>query len=96
MRTSRERVPRDLARAERSEKSVYCSCAQHRPRAVVHLAACDTQAGDMEVQYSLDGNHYTMLRIAHVSRVKSLQVGVMCASPEGGGFSVTFESLRVR
>ena len=54
------------------------------------------QAGDVDVQYSLDGDHYTMLRIAHVSRAEALQVGVMCASPEGAGFSVMFESLRVR
>ena len=53
------------------------------------------QAGDVDVQYSLDGEHYTMLRIAHLTTVQELQVGIMCASPEGPGFSVTFESLRV-
>lgn len=54
------------------------------------------QAGDLDVQYSLDGADYSMLRIAHLSVAESLQVGVMCASPEGAGFEVSFESLVIR
>lgn len=54
------------------------------------------QAGSVEVQYSLDGADYSMLRVAHLSTAESLQVGVMCASPEGPGFSVSFESLVIR
>lgn len=54
------------------------------------------QAGDLDVQYSLDGTDYSMLRIAHLATAESLQVGVMCASPEGAGFSVSFESLTIR
>jgi regulation of enolase protein 1 (concanavalin A-like superfamily) len=51
------------------------------------------QAGDIEVQYSLDGMHYSMLRVAHLTATETIQVGPMCASPEGEGFSVTFESF---
>jgi regulation of enolase protein 1 (concanavalin A-like superfamily) len=54
------------------------------------------QGGDLEVQYSLDGIHYRLLRIAHFSMADPLQVGIMCASPEGSGFSVAFESFSVR
>lgn len=54
------------------------------------------QAGDVDVQYSLDGERYNMLRIAHLTAAETLHVGMMCASPEGPGFSVRFEAFRVR
>lgn len=47
------------------------------------------------VQYSEDGKEYTMLRMAYLTSVASLSVGVMCASPEGNGFAVTFEGLTI-
>ena len=47
------------------------------------------------VQYSLDGEQYTMLRMAYLTPVASLSVGVMCASPEGNGFSVTFQGWKI-
>jgi hypothetical protein len=45
----------------------------------------------VEVQYSLDGEQYTMLRLAYLTPVETVSVGVMCASPEGNGFPMTFE-----
>ncbi len=54
------------------------------------------KAGDVDIHYSLDGNHYTLLRIAHLSMAKFLHVGVLCATPEGPGFSGVFESFVVR
>jgi hypothetical protein len=54
------------------------------------------QGGDIDVQYSLDGQDYSMLRVAHLTTADPLQVGVMCASPEGDGFSVTFEAFSVQ
>jgi uncharacterized protein len=53
-------------------------------------------AGDIDVQYSLDGQRYGMLRIAHLTSAETVMVGPMCAAPEGPGFAVTFESFRVR
>jgi uncharacterized protein len=50
----------------------------------------------VEVQYSLDGKHYSLLRLAYLTSVKTLNVGVMCASPEGNGFSMMFEELQMR
>lgn len=47
------------------------------------------------VQYSEDGNEYTMLRMAYLSSIEPINVGVMCASPEGNGFSVTFEGFKI-
>lgn len=47
------------------------------------------------VQYSLDGEQYTMLRMAYLTLIKTVSVGVMCASPEGDGFPVTFEKFKI-
>ncbi|HCF26685.1 MAG TPA: DUF1349 domain-containing protein [Cyanobacteria bacterium UBA11049] len=48
------------------------------------------------VQYSLDGRQHTMLRMAYLTSVKSVNVGVMCASPEGNGFAMKFEEFKIR
>ncbi|GAB4205591.1 MAG: DUF1349 domain-containing protein [Coleofasciculaceae cyanobacterium] len=49
----------------------------------------------VEVQYSLEGEQYTMLRLAYLTPVETLNVGVMCASPEGTGFPMTFEGFNI-
>ena len=49
----------------------------------------------IEVHTSLDGNHYTMIRSAYLKRAETVQVGLMCAAPEGAGFPVTFEGFAV-
>jgi len=50
----------------------------------------------IEVHYSLDGDHYSLLRVAHLAAAETVHVGLMCASPEGSGFSTTFEGLTVQ
>ncbi|MBE9200883.1 MULTISPECIES: DUF1349 domain-containing protein [unclassified Nodularia (in: cyanobacteria)] len=50
----------------------------------------------IEVQYSLDGTEYTMLRLAYLTPVETVSVGVMCASPDGKGFSMKFEKFQIR
>jgi uncharacterized protein len=47
------------------------------------------------VEYSEDGQEYTMLRMAYLTAVTPMKVGVMCASPEGNGFSVAFEGFKI-
>lgn len=47
----------------------------------------------IEVYYSLDGKNYTMLRMAYLTFASTLQVGLMCASPQGNGFTVKFEDM---
>lgn len=50
----------------------------------------------IEVEYSLNGTEYTMLRLAYLTPVETLNVGVMCASPEGNGFQMSFENFQIR
>jgi len=53
------------------------------------------QGGTVEVFYSLDGTAYTMIRTAHLTEAETIDVGVMCASPEGAGFTTRFEGFKV-
>jgi uncharacterized protein len=49
----------------------------------------------VEIFYSLNGEGYRLLRMAYLSTADTLQVGVMCAAPQGEGFSVMFENFKV-
>ncbi|NLX09864.1 MAG: DUF1349 domain-containing protein [Chloroflexi bacterium] len=49
----------------------------------------------VEVRYSLDGANYIMLRLAHLTLEDRVMVGPMAASPDGDGFSVRFEGLKI-
>ncbi len=51
---------------------------------------------DVEVRYALDGMHYELLRLAYLTPTPTVQVGVMCASPEGDRPGVTFDRFAVR
>ncbi|BAZ36643.1 hypothetical protein NIES4101_25620 (plasmid) [Calothrix sp. NIES-4101] len=53
------------------------------------------RAETLEVQYSLDGENYQMLRLAYLTHTETIQVGLMCASPQGEGFSVAFEDFKI-
>ena len=50
----------------------------------------------VEVQYALDGKQYTLLRLAYLVPVGTLSAGLMCASPEGDGFTTRFEDLSIQ
>jgi hypothetical protein len=50
----------------------------------------------LEVNYSLDGNTYTMIRQTTLTAVESIQVGLMVAAPIGDGIMATFEGFTVR
>jgi hypothetical protein len=50
--------------------------------------------GSVEVHYSLDGKQYALLRVAYLAP-GPVQVGLMCASPDGPGFTTTFEGFAV-
>ena len=53
-----------------------------------------TRRGEaVEVYYSLDSVSYVMIRVAYLPAAAEAEVGLMCASPEGNGFTVTFEDL---
>jgi regulation of enolase protein 1 (concanavalin A-like superfamily) len=49
----------------------------------------------VEIAYGLDGGPLSMLRLAYFPPVIPAQLGVMCASPQGGGFTVSFDALRI-
>ena len=50
----------------------------------------------VEVHYSLDGTVYHMLRLAYLTEQAAVQVGPMCAAPDGDGFTTVFENFVVR
>ena len=49
----------------------------------------------LEVFYSLNGVDYMMLRTAYLKSPPNLDVGVMCAAPQGPGFPITFSDLSI-
>lgn len=53
------------------------------------------QAEAIEIQYSLDGDQYHMLRLTYLSNAATLQVGLMAASPQGDGCDITFEGFKI-
>lgn len=55
-----------------------------------------TRRGDCaEVQFSTDGDTFTMLRLAYLIPSGETMIGPMCCSPDGDGFTVAFEGFRV-
>jgi regulation of enolase protein 1 (concanavalin A-like superfamily) len=54
------------------------------------------RAETVEVHYALAGVPYRMLRMAYLPPTETVQVGVMCAAPDGQGFAVAFEGLSIR
>jgi uncharacterized protein len=53
------------------------------------------RAEAIEIQYSLNGTQYQMLRLAYLTQSKSLQVGLMAASPQGEGCEIKFEQFKL-
>jgi regulation of enolase protein 1 (concanavalin A-like superfamily) len=49
----------------------------------------------LESLYSLDGKTYTSIRLGYLQVPKTVNAGIMCASPEGKGFKCSFDELRL-
>ncbi|UOG77099.1 DUF1349 domain-containing protein [Hymenobacter tibetensis] len=51
----------------------------------------------VEIQYSFDNKEFKMLRLAYFPPTpgRKVQVGLMCAAPDGKGFPVEFEDFSV-
>jgi len=47
----------------------------------------------VEVYFSRDGTDFTLIRQGYLSAAPTLQVGLMCAAPQGDGFAVTFQDF---
>lgn len=53
------------------------------------------RAAAIEVQYSVDGQQYQMLRLAYLTDAETIQVGLMAASPQGDGCAIAFEAFKI-
>ena len=51
--------------------------------------------GTLEIQYSVDGLAFILMRQAHLTSAATVQVGMMAAAPKGEGFEVRFEQFKV-
>ena len=49
----------------------------------------------VEVHYALDAGPLMMLRLAYFPPQVPVQIGVMCASPQGSGFTTVFSGLQI-
>lgn len=49
----------------------------------------------LEVLYSLDGKSFVSTRLGYLPLQVAVEAGIMCCSPEGGGFAATFDQLRL-
>ncbi len=67
------------------------SLSQNPPAIWLRVIRHDTA---LEVHYSLDGETYTLLRMTYLTSA-TVNVGPMCAAPDGNGFTVTFEGFTV-
>jgi uncharacterized protein len=54
------------------------------------------QDSAIEIHYSLDAQQYSMLRMAYLTSAATVDVGIMCASPEGKGFTTIFEQFKIQ
>ncbi len=53
------------------------------------------QGSSFEVFYSLDADNFSMLRTAYLRCSDELDVGVMCAAPQGPGFRISFSDFSI-
>jgi uncharacterized protein len=53
------------------------------------------KGSSLEVLYSLDGKNFISTRLGYLPLQASVDAGIMCASPEGGGFACTFDETRL-
>ncbi|HYH15321.1 MAG TPA: DUF1349 domain-containing protein [Flavisolibacter sp.] len=49
----------------------------------------------VEIRYSLDNKDFHLLRLAPFPANMNVKVGVMCAAPEGNGFTASFDDFTI-
>jgi regulation of enolase protein 1 (concanavalin A-like superfamily) len=49
----------------------------------------------VEISYSFDNHSFLMLRLAYFPPKVPVQIGIMAAAPDGGGFPVVFKEFKV-
>lgn len=76
------------------EFSDWSVCPQpHNPESV--YLRLTRQGDSVRIDYSFDDFTYQMLRLAYFPPDLPVQVGLMGAAPDGGGFNVLFEQFAV-
>ena len=53
------------------------------------------KGSSLEVLHSLDGKNFISTRLGYLPLPASVDAGIMCCSPEGGGFESTFDQIRL-
>jgi regulation of enolase protein 1 (concanavalin A-like superfamily) len=53
------------------------------------------KGSSLESFFSLDGKTYTSIRLGYLELPETVNVGVMCAAPEGVGFECRFDEIRL-
>ncbi len=53
------------------------------------------RSDSVEIFYSTDGKKYTMSNIVYFPEYKTVQVGMMAASPDGNGFLASFDNFAI-
>jgi regulation of enolase protein 1 (concanavalin A-like superfamily) len=51
--------------------------------------------GSVVIDYTMDDEHWIMLRTAYLSAAPRLEAGVMAAAPDGSGFEARFRGIRI-
>jgi len=53
------------------------------------------KSDSLETLYSLDGKNFTSARLGYLALPATANVGIMCAAPEGKGFEITFDAVKL-
>ena len=85
--TSREQW-RDWLADNHSTKREICISTTKSPDGLQYLDA-------VEIFYSFDDEHYTMMRNCWLQDNTPVMVGMMAACPDGNGFKATFEHFKI-
>jgi uncharacterized protein len=72
------------------------SAAPLEPAPETYWVRLTREGGAITVHGSTDGDHWRFQRLAWLTDEPTIEVGPMCASPDGGGFDVVFRDLVVR
>ena len=49
----------------------------------------------LEIFYATDAKNYISIRQGYLPQPASVQIGLMCASPEGSGFECRFDEVKL-
>ena len=76
------------------EFSDWSMVALARPAAVVRLRA-ERRGDAVHIRYGVDAGPWRLLRMAYLPPDRPAHAGVMCAAPEGHGFTARFTGLTI-